>query len=49
MAVLTVTPEYLNTAFAAIEARHGTLEAYLRDAIGVTSERRQKIIERLVA
>lgn len=49
MAVLTVTPEYLDTAFATIEARHGSLDAYLRDAIGVTSERRKKIVERLVA
>jgi protein tyrosine/serine phosphatase len=49
MAVLTVTEEYLDTAFAAIEARHGTIETYLRDAIGVTAERRGKIVERLVA
>jgi protein tyrosine/serine phosphatase len=49
MAVLTVTPEYLDTAFATIEARHGTLDAYLRDAIGVSSGRRENIVERLVA
>jgi protein-tyrosine phosphatase len=48
MAVLTVAPEYLDTAFTAIEAHHGTIDAYLRDAAGVTSERRKRIIERLV-
>lgn len=48
MAVLTVTAEYLDTAFATIESRHGTIDAYLHDAIGVTSGRRAKIVERLV-
>lgn len=49
MAVLTVTPEYLDAALAEIEARHGRVETYLRNAIGVTPQLRDKIIERLVA
>lgn len=49
MAVLTVTPEYLDAALAEIESRHGSVDAYLSNAIGVTPQLREKIVERLVA
>jgi protein tyrosine/serine phosphatase len=44
-----VEARYLETAFAAIEARHGTVDAYLEQVLGVTSERREAIAARLLA
>ena len=34
---------YLDAAFAAMEERHGSIEAYLRDALGVTDELRERL------
>ncbi len=45
--VLSVDPSYLAAAFDAINARHGSLDAYLRDVAGVTDARRAAIVERL--
>ena len=33
--VLTVRPEYLEAAFAEVEAKHGGFDAYLRDGLGL--------------
>jgi protein tyrosine/serine phosphatase len=48
MSVLTVTPDYLDAAIQVIDKEHGGIDAYLTNAIGVTPERRKKIVERLV-
>lgn len=45
--IMGVQPEYLERSFAAIEERHGGVERYLRDALGVDAERREKIEARL--
>ena len=42
-----VEPAYLDAAFKAIEARHGSIDAYLEQALGVDATRRDRIIERL--
>jgi len=44
-AAIGVEAEYLAEAFAAIEAAHGSVEAYLRNALGVDAP----IVERLEA
>ncbi|WP_295633647.1 tyrosine-protein phosphatase [Novosphingobium sp.] len=36
--LMSVHPEFLDTAFAAIEARHGNIEAYAADMLGVTPD-----------
>lgn len=46
--LMSVEAPYLARAFAAIEARHGSVEAYARDVLGVTAERRGMLEERLV-
>jgi protein-tyrosine phosphatase len=38
---------YLDHAFAAMAERYGSVDAYLRDALGVTPERRARLIEHL--
>jgi protein tyrosine/serine phosphatase len=43
-----VHPEYLETAFGAIRERHGSLDAYLTDALGVDADLRARIHERLL-
>lgn len=48
-AFLGVEASYLETAFAAIEARHGAVEPYLEQVLEVTPERREAIAERLLA
>lgn len=49
VAFLGVEPGYLETAFAAIEAEHGSLDAYLERALGVDAALRDRIQERLAA
>ena len=43
-----VDAEYLRTAFAAIEARYGSVEAYLEQALGVDAALKAKIEDRLL-
>lgn len=49
VAFLGVEAAYLEAAFAEVEARHGSVDAYLRDALGVDTARRDRIVERLSA
>lgn len=49
VAFLGVEPIYLETALAAIEARHGSVDAYLEEALGVGYDLRDRIGERLAA
>jgi protein tyrosine/serine phosphatase len=49
VAFLGVEAAYLEAAFAEVEARHGSLDAYLRDAVGVDDALRQRIEARLSA
>ena len=49
VAFLGVEAAYLEAAFAEVEVRHGSLNAYLRDALGVDTARRGRIVERLSA
>ncbi len=46
--LMMVQPDYLEAAFAGIRERHGGLDAYLADVLGVTPERRRQIEARLV-
>jgi protein-tyrosine phosphatase len=45
---MTVQPAYIDAAFAAIDERCGSLDAYLRDELGVTDEKRAAIAANLV-
>ncbi|VXC08928.1 tyrosine-protein phosphatase [Brevundimonas sp. G8] len=49
VAFLGVEAAYLEAAFAEVEARHGSVDAYLREALGVDTARRDRIVERLSA
>ena len=49
VAFLGVEPDFLDVAFRAIEARHGSLDAYLEEALGVDTAMRDRIVERLAA
>ena len=49
MAFLGVEPAYLEAAFAEVEARHGSLDAYLAQALGVDAALRARIEARLSA
>jgi protein tyrosine/serine phosphatase len=46
---LRVEPEYLEIAFAAMRARHGSPDGYLRDVLGLDDALRARIAERLLA
>ncbi|MYV97114.1 tyrosine-protein phosphatase [Streptomyces sp. SID3343] len=46
---LTVRPEYLTTALDHVRARHGSIDAYLRDALGVDDTMRDALRARLLA
>ena len=48
-AFLGVEPAYLEAAFAEVEARHGSLDAYLEQALGVDAALRARIEARLSA
>ena len=45
---VSVNTDYLETAFAAVEARHGSIDAYLTEALGVDEALRARIRERLL-
>jgi protein tyrosine/serine phosphatase len=45
---LGVEARYLETAFAAIHARHGSLDAYLEAVLGVDPARRDAIVRRIL-
>lgn len=47
--LMSVHPAFLETGFTAIEAQHGSIEAYARDVLGVSPERLSKIEARLLA
>ena len=47
VAFMGVEPAYLEAAFAAIDQRHGSVDAYLEQVIGVDDPLRLRIIERL--
>ena len=48
-AFLGADPEYLRTSFAAIEARNGTIDNYLRDELGLSDEDRAALQARLLS
>lgn len=48
VAFLGVEAAYLETAFAAVEARYGGLEAYAAEVLGVDEAMRARLVERLV-
>ena len=49
VAFLGVEAAYLDAAFAEVEVRHGSVDAYLKKALGVDTARRDRILERLTA
>ena len=49
VAFLGVEPVYLETAFAGIRERHGSIDAYLEQVLGVDAALRDRIGERLSA
>jgi protein-tyrosine phosphatase len=48
-ALLEAREPYLDAAFAAMEARHGSIATYLRDALGVTDAVRERLRTALLA
>ena len=46
--LLSVRRDYLQAAFDAIEETHGSVDAYLRDALGVTDEKRERLRRNLL-
>jgi len=46
--ILEVNRDYLEEAFKAMHARHGSLDGYLSDAVGVTAAQRAAIRERFL-
>jgi len=49
IAFVGVAPEYLDEAFAEIDRKSGSLDAYLADNLGLDAAMRQRIAERLTA
>ncbi|WP_219893144.1 tyrosine-protein phosphatase [Aquisediminimonas profunda] len=47
--LMSVHPEYLDTAFATIEREHGSIEAYARDVLAVTDDKLEAIASQLLA
>lgn len=47
--LLSVSADYLNAAFAGITERHGSIDAYLRDVLDVSDERRAAIRARMLS
>jgi protein-tyrosine phosphatase len=45
---VSANPAYLEAALAAIEDAYGSVDAYLRDALGVDATLREQLGERLV-
>ncbi|MCR5873488.1 tyrosine-protein phosphatase [Phenylobacterium sp. J426] len=46
---MRVEAEYLERAFAAMRARHGSIDGYLDEALGLTPQLRERIHDRLLA
>jgi protein tyrosine/serine phosphatase len=46
--VTSVEPVFLQTAFDAMTTRHGSVDAYLREVLGVTPQMLAALNERLV-
>ena len=46
--MLGVEPDYLRAALDAIEAKHGSVEAYLADVLGVDAAARRTLNENLL-
>lgn len=46
--LMSVHPEYLETAFGAIRERHGSVQAYAADQLGLTSEKLRLIEDKLI-
>lgn len=49
VAFLGVDPAFLDSALRAVNDRHGSLDGYLGDALGVDAKLRDRIVERLAA
>ena len=47
--LMSVHPEFLDTAFAAIRETHGSVEAYAEDVLGVSPAMRERLAANLVA
>lgn len=47
--ILSVHPEYLIAAFSEIKSRHGSLDSYRQDVLGVTEDRRAAILSKVIA
>lgn len=47
-ALMGVAPEYLDAAFVAMRESHGTVDAYLRDVLGVSDDLRNRIRTALI-
>ena len=45
---VSVSPDYLDTAFAAIAERYGSIDRYIREALGVDEALRARVAARLV-
>lgn len=45
--VMGVAPEYLDRSFAVIEGKHGTLDRYMEDVLGVDKAKRERIESKL--
>jgi protein tyrosine/serine phosphatase len=46
--LMSVEPEYLDTAFATIAERYGSEDAYLAEMLGADAELRERLRDRLV-
>ena len=47
--LMSVDPEFLDTAFGAIKSQHGSIAVYARDVLGVTPQMRDAIARNLIA
>lgn len=47
--LMSVEPRYLENGFAAMSERYGSVDGYLAEGLGVTPERREQIIARVIA
>lgn len=49
LARVSVGPDYLDAAFAAMAERHGSVEGYMEEVLGIDTALRHRLLERLVA
>ncbi|WP_406860547.1 tyrosine-protein phosphatase [Streptomyces sp. HUAS MG47] len=49
LAIIGVAPEYLAAALDEVAVRHGSMEKYVREGLGVTDEQAERIRGRLIA